>query len=429
MIRGKTAASPVMAVLLSASLCGQVTKDAAGEQLDAAIGLFRMTSAVETKMIRWLEVDQDNPNAVGIKADLCGNWPKVKKTIDDISELQIQLKKDKSLAADADLSKKMAELLPFREQVLSKKRQLDAMGLACPESSEAATKSNDLGEQKALSVSPDFRIAAKRAFHALLDLEFYFRFSSWREDDSEHLEDVGRALEELDVQTSPKSADSYLAESYVHSLLSSYLGELELIEDARLSKRGQALGHSPLPMKRQSSPERIAACKSEIPAAVDASLTAKEWAQRKEVSKCFTKPDVTSQPAEKPPTVEDLDSAVDKAMRITKMAVATEDKLMTLYNVNRDGQEAKALQAELCGNLDAVNQANQDVQRIDKYIFSKDFEPVLMTYPDGTGARLDDRLKALAKLENVFSSKGWQLKSMGLSCPGVAANAEKTEAK
>jgi hypothetical protein len=429
MIRGKTAASLVMAVLLSASLCGQVTKDAAGEQLDAAIGLFRMTSAVETKMIRWLEVDQDNPNAVGIKADLCGNWPKVKKTMDDISELQIQLKKDKSLAADAELSKKMAELLPFREQVISKKRQLDAMGLACPESSEARTESNNLGEQKVISVSPDFRIAAKRAFHALFSLELSCGFASSVKDYLEHAEEASSALNEVDVQTSPKSADDYLAESYVHSLLTSYFGELELIGDAKISKMGQVLGHAPLPMKRQSSPERIAACKNEIPAAVDASLTAKEWAQRKEVSKCFTKPDVTSQPAEKSPTVEDLDSAVDKAMRITKMAVATEDKLMTLYNVNRDGQEAKALQAELCGNLDAVNQANQDVQRIDKYIFSKDFEPVLMTYPDGTSSRLDDRLKALAKLENVFSSKGWQLKSMGLTCQGVAVKAEKAEGR
>jgi hypothetical protein len=429
MMRGKTAGSFAMVVLLSATLFGQITKDEADERLDTAIGLFRMTSAVETKLIRWFEVDQDNPNAVGVKADLCGNWPKVKKTIDDIPDLEIELKKDKSLAVDPGLSKKLAELLPFRQQVISKKRQLDAMGLACPENSEVPTKSNDLGEQKVISVSPDFRIAAKRAFHALLDLEFYSRFHSWQEDHFEHAEDASRALEEVDVQTSLKSADSYLAESYVHTLLSSYLGELNLIQMARLSKMGQELGHNPLPIKRQSSPERIAACKSEIPAAVDAGLTAKEWAQRKEASKCFTKADVTAQPAEKPITVEDLDSAVDKAMRITKMAVTTEDKLMTLYNVNRDGQEAKALQAELCGNLDAMNQANQDVQRIDKYIFSRDFEPVLMTYPDGTSARLDDRLKALAKLENVFSSKGWQLKSMGWACPGVAADAEKPGVK
>lgn len=294
------AASSAIPVLLLATLSGQITKNAADERLDKAIGILRMTAAAETKLIRWFEIDQDNPNAVGLKADLCGNWPNVKRTVDDISELVIQLKKDKSLTADTDLSKKVAQLLSLKQQVISGKRQLDAMGLTCPAIQERAgsgttesgapTTASSPGEGRLISVAPDFRLAARRALIAMnevhADLTRYARKQTMEEDQKA----LDFALREAEAQLSPKSADSYIAESHVLSLFRAYYSNVLLLAIAKQEEEGKKLGLQPVgaPL-REANAMQMAACKDEIPEALDANLSAKAWTRWKEASKCLYK--------------------------------------------------------------------------------------------------------------------------------------------
>jgi hypothetical protein len=175
------------------------------------------------------------------------------------------------------------------------------MGLVCPENPEpgesrtlnpaGSARINELGEDKSISVSPAFRVAAKRAFNALQDLESYYTLHSSQEDNSEHARHARAALEEVEVQTSPQSKDSSLPESYARGLLSAYFDELNLIDSAKMGKRAyELLSTNVLVADRESSPARIAASKNEIPEALDGNLLPNEWANRKASTQCFPTP-------------------------------------------------------------------------------------------------------------------------------------------
>jgi len=301
----KTAFLLAVAILAPAAGLAQITKDEVDERMDEAIGLLRMTVAAETKLMHSFEIDQSDPTTLAAKRELCSKWPKAQRTIEEVSELEAQLRKDKSLASDPDLSNKMAELLPIKRDAVSKRRQLNAMGLFCEDGSGAAGPTAGLppvpsgdsapAGQRAVSVSPEFLVAAKRALTAFTDLgtDYAFVVSSdfrWVTSErslEEHERTAKAAYDECVARVPAKSADTYPADEYVRELFLNWNMEFSKIELNRSEKRLKAMGvDNGVPLDKVS-PGRMAARRAEIPEALELNLTPSQWKDKRQTSECL----------------------------------------------------------------------------------------------------------------------------------------------
>ena len=65
--------------------------------------------------------------------------------------------------------------------------------------------------------------------------------------------------------------------------------------------------------------------------------------------------------ATKPLTLEEVNARLDRALGLGRMEVATMQKLVTWYQVDRDHPDAQQLQQEWCGNRRVVREAEVQV--------------------------------------------------------------------
>jgi hypothetical protein len=112
----------------------QMIKAEAEEQLDIAIGLFRMAVAAEGELINWYQVNQDDPKAEAIATDYCGNLDLLMETSRNLGE--IANLKNKALLSDPDISDRVRQLMGLEKTFTGDSRQLMGMGFSCPSNSD-----------------------------------------------------------------------------------------------------------------------------------------------------------------------------------------------------------------------------------------------------------------------------------------------------
>jgi hypothetical protein len=122
--------------------------------------------------------------------------------------------------------------------------------------------------------------------------------------------------------------------------------------------------------------------------------------------------------ATKPFTVDELNARLDRAIGLGRMEVATMQKLVTWYEVNRDHPDAQQLQRELCGNRRVVREAEAQVN------FDKtDFLAAQKSASPEDAQEIDDKVVEVTGLIRKTTTLLRQLAAMGCVCPAEAPEA------
>jgi len=119
-------------------------------------------------------------------------------------------------------------------------------------------------------------------------------------------------------------------------------------------------------------------------------------------------------PQKNPPTVSDFDQALDRSTELLRMGTATAESLMTLHRVNGDSDDARQLEANLCGNNPKVNDAARELGLMSRY-FNADKARLAdaVTHIHNFA----DRRDAWSKLADRYVGDAEQLEAMGVGCP------------
>jgi len=116
----------------------------------------------------------------------------------------------------------------------------------------------------------------------------------------------------------------------------------------------------------------------------------------------------------KPFTFDDYDRALDRAIGLFKMAIATETKVQVWYQVNAESDEAQRLQVDDCGNRKRVMDAAKAVLSMMR---DSRFHGVMAAANSEDVKRANAKADELVELTAQRKSLLRQLGAMGMACP------------
>jgi hypothetical protein len=117
----------------------------------------------------------------------------------------------------------------------------------------------------------------------------------------------------------------------------------------------------------------------------------------------------------KPLTLDELNARLDRQIGLTRMAVATMEKLVTWYQIDREHPDAKHLEDELCGNRRLVREA--DVQA---HIDSDAYMSLMQSASLEDQRETNDKMSESTALMKKSTTLSRQLTAMGCVCPAEA---------
>ena len=141
MLKQSSSAAPPSAAAASESSQGKAAAkpENVEQRLNTAIGLLRMATSAETKLIDWYQIDKDHPDARKLAGDVCGSIAPVVETIQHLQRYGDQFaERPPSDDSQAEISENLTEVTSLSKDWVSKLQQLKGMGLSCPKGSVPA---------------------------------------------------------------------------------------------------------------------------------------------------------------------------------------------------------------------------------------------------------------------------------------------------
>lgn len=112
-------------------------------------------------------------------------------------------------------------------------------------------------------------------------------------------------------------------------------------------------------------------------------------------------------------TLGDADVMFDKVIGMLKMEVATQERLQTWYEIDRDHPEAIKLHAELCAMDGGTMEAEKDALSMGQ---SPEFQALTKSLTDEQNYDLMAKISEAMKLQAKSNTLGRQLLAMGFNC-------------